>query len=290
MDGDIISSKSFYSTGPVTMIDDLAKIFEILSMDPRSHERLAVAMRNAFDFALNGANTGRYSIAQLNKTEKTLIGTFYEAEFRNNLHLPDGVKSDVAISGIDVQIKFSLTGQWMIGPENIGEICILATASDEESTYSVGIMKPLLMHLNEGSNRDGKKTIKAAAREEIKWIVKNGKLRENILLHLQNDVRDRILQIKDPSARIHKLFELVTRRVIDATCVRTVGNGLHDPIRRVRSARKLLIENQTGLILLGWDKGREAAAALGYPIDHTEYVSVPESEFAAKGVPLPAFD
>ncbi len=119
------------------------------------------------------------------------------------------------------------------------------------------------------------------------WLVKEGKLPENILYHMAPEVRDEILKPQKPTARIHRLFEIVHQKVIDATCIRTVGHGLEDPIRRVRSARERLAKRHTGLVLLGSDHGKDIAKSLGYPIERTEYVVVHKDEFTAKKIPLP---
>ncbi len=163
------------------MDKDFQTVFHFLSTNTKTSTRLAVALRNAIDFALNGARTGRYSVNKLNKTEKTLIGTFFEAEFRRQFDFPDGVKSDVAIEGVDVQIKFSLfENRWMISPENIDEVCILATADEDESKFSVGIMRISRAHLTDGENRDKKKQLAAKSRSEIQWLVMVVHLRKNL--------------------------------------------------------------------------------------------------------------
>jgi len=87
------------------------------------------ALRQSFDEVIDGPRTGRYRIEELEKTEKTYIGTKVEIILRNELTLPRGVVLDNLISGHEVDTKFSLTGDWMIPREAVGQICLLIKGS-----------------------------------------------------------------------------------------------------------------------------------------------------------------
>ena len=70
-------------------------------------------LRQSFDEVIDGPRTGRYCIEQLEKTEKTYIGTKVEIVLRNELELPRGDVLDNRIRGHEVDTKFSLSAHWM---------------------------------------------------------------------------------------------------------------------------------------------------------------------------------
>ncbi|MCS3627180.1 hypothetical protein GGP53_001021 [Salinibacter ruber] len=253
-------------------------------------ETAASAVRNAIDYTLNGSNTGRYSVEELNKTEKTLVGVLFESQMRREFGFPDGETSDIAIAGHDVEVKFSLNEfGWMFGPENFGELCLVAFASEADEVYRFGLIRPVEDYLRSGINRDKKAQLLAEDRDKIDWIIEAGDLPRNILYHMNPEKRDAIMSVEKGTPRIRKLFELHQCEIIDHTCIRTVGYDLSDPIRRVRrgsSSARSHVKKQS-LVLLGSDGSKEEAHALGYEIGKEQYVCVPEKEFHEKDVGLP---
>src|SRR5687767_8578366 len=72
-------------------------------------------VRQSLDEVVDGPRTGRWTIDQLSKTEKTYIGTKVEILIRAALGVAGGSHSDCLIDGIETDIKWSMHETWMIG-------------------------------------------------------------------------------------------------------------------------------------------------------------------------------
>ncbi len=120
---------------------DLAAVAAELRALDGDGSRMAAAIRGALDMLLDGQHTGRYRWDQLHKTEKTHAGTLVEIALARVLRLADGVTLDYTIAGADVDCKFShRLGGWMIPPEADGKLMLLVQASDEDGTWSAGLI------------------------------------------------------------------------------------------------------------------------------------------------------
>lgn len=236
---------------------ELAKLEEIhgfLTKIPDYEEKMGLVIRKSLDEVIDGARTGRVSITELEKTEQTYIGTKVEIILRADLELVKG-KLDTTICGHDVDIKWSKTyGKWMIPKECVNEACLLITADDAKSTFSVGLIIASKELLTIGKNQDLKRNIAAKDRGFITWLVDNGKLPENFLLkRVSQPIRDKIFKYKKGQPRVTALFREVQEVVIPRIAVETVAQQ-KDPMRRLRETRKIL--KKEGILLLG---GQESA-------------------------------
>jgi hypothetical protein len=83
------------------------------------------SLRRSLDEVIDCQRTGRYRVEQLEKTEKTYIGTKVEIVLRFAFELPRGGTLDNLIAGHEVDTKFSLTGQWMIPREAVDQLCLV---------------------------------------------------------------------------------------------------------------------------------------------------------------------
>ncbi len=121
---------------------DLAAVGAELRALDGDGSRMAAAIRGALDMLLDGQHTGRYRWDQLHKTEKTHAGTLVEIALARALRLADGTTLDYTIAGADVDCKFShRLGGWMIPPEADGKLMLLIQASDEDGTWSAGLLR-----------------------------------------------------------------------------------------------------------------------------------------------------
>ena len=254
---------------------------EILRLDP-SGERFAAVLRNTIDQLLNGEVTGRYDWEQLFKTEKTHGGTLVEINLQREFRFGGGrdTAMDYEILGIDVDCKYSQKfGSWMIPPEAVGHLCLVVWANDQQSRWSAGLVRIRPEILNGGSNRDHKFTIKADYRDRIVWLWRDAALPENVLLHLDEATRSRILipGERKGQARVVELFRSVHGKRIGRRVVRTAAQQ-PDYMARVREgspsrARPKL--RPEGILILGDYPAHQAiAAALGGPVpDDGEFVA-----------------
>ncbi|MFJ5263601.1 NaeI family type II restriction endonuclease [Streptomyces sp. NPDC088387] len=273
----------------------LKKVAEhIRSLDP-SGERFASVLRDTIDQLLNGEVTGRYAWQQLFKTEKTHAGTLVEINLQREFKFADGGDvgehgqhpMDYRILGIDVDCKFSQTfGGWMIPPEAIGYLCLLVWADDIKSKWSAGLFRVQQEWLNTGSNRDKKLTLKAEHRgDKVLWLWRNAELPVNVLLHLPETTRSKIL-IDGPrqgQKRVIELFRRVQNRRIGRGAVRTAAQQL-DYMARLREGknRARTVLREEGIVIAGpYGKHQEIARQIGAEVPQRgEFVSFRVAEAA----------
>jgi hypothetical protein len=86
---------------------------------------IPVLIRQALDEVIDAARSKRFTLDELEKTEKTYIGTKIEILLRNHLRLERGKVLDVSLGGVEVDIKNTIGSQWTIPLEALGHPCIL---------------------------------------------------------------------------------------------------------------------------------------------------------------------
>ena len=229
--------------------------------------RMAAAIRGALDMLLDGQHTGRYRWQQLHKTEKTHAGTLVEIALARVLRLADGVALDYTIAGADVDCKFShRMGGWMIPPEADGKLMLLVQASDEDGTWSAGLLRAAAENLRSASNRDGKRALSERGRAAVRWLHVRAPLQENALIRLPGRDVDAILALPSGQQRVNELFRRAQRMRVSRTVVATVAMQ-DDYMKRVRGgggARDQLRDE--GIVIFGDYAGDQVlAAALGLP-------------------------
>ena len=200
--------------------------------------RVGEALRKSFDEVIDGPRTGRYSVEQLAKTEKTYIGTKIEIVLRTDLELGYGKVLDHLIMGHEVDTKFSLTGDWMIPREAVNQLCLLVKSADK-GVFSMGILRASEDVLTKGSNQDRKRSISATGKQLVTWLCKDHLMPPNFLQNLDPETRARILEPKTGMQRIRELFLRATGRIIPRTVVEQVAQQ-SDPLRRARQMKKEL--------------------------------------------------
>lgn len=133
-------------------------------------EKFPSMLRNCIDDVIMTPKTGRRSYDELEKTEKTYIGTRVEIDLRNMLKLPKG-KLDTVLAGHDVDIKNTMGSNWMIPTEAFGQPCILVAADEKRSVCFLGLIVAHVDYLSAGANKDKKKTVSAEGFQNIYWLL-----------------------------------------------------------------------------------------------------------------------
>lgn len=244
----------------------LEEVTAFLSRVPDFQQRTATSLRAAFDSVLDGERTGRYDPASLGRIEKAYLGNRVAHFLWGAWGIGHGADRGMR----EVPLCFTWTFTWVLGPEKVGRVCLLMGVDESGSRWSLGVLDVASEHLNNRpSNRDGKKTLSAAGRAAIHWLVKDATLPENTLLHLDPATLSQVLApTEDASARhsqrrINNLFRLVQGRLIDRNAVSAVAMT-PDSAKRVRQARGDLLAE--GILILGpYENQRRMAAALGLP-------------------------
>lgn len=253
-----------------------AVVSSLLGLDP-SGRRFARVFRETFDQLYDGQRTGRYKWDQLFKTEKTHFGTLIEINLQREFEFNDGDLLDYSVAGIEVDCKYSFRdGGWMLPPESWGQLILVATASDETSSWSLGVVRASEAHRRTSVNRDGKTTLNPEGRAAIRWIFRHAGFSPNVLLQLPTAAIDSIYSMKKGQARLDQLFRVAQERRIHRNAIATVAQQ-QDYMKRVRanggSRSNLAIE---GYLIPGGDfeAHRSIASEFGVPIpDPGEVVS-----------------
>ena len=223
---------------------------------------LGAALRQAFDEIIDCERTGRFRVEQLEKTEKTYIGTKIEILIRNALGLPRGNVLDNLIAGHEVDTKYSLTGGWMIPNEARGEICLLIEGNDNSGTLSAGLLRMTPEVLTPGKNQDGKGSVSSVGKKNIRWLVRNSQIPRNFLLDLDDTMRAAILGPSAAKHRIQALFRNVTGKVIPRTAIQQVGRS-RDSLKRAREAKAALAPEGYEVLCATYLADREQMARYG---------------------------
>ncbi|WPO73554.1 NaeI family type II restriction endonuclease [Streptomyces sp. KN37] len=231
-------------------------VLEWFRKQPNLEDRFGYVIRQSIDEVLDGQRTGRYNIDELEKTEKTYLGTKVEIVTRTEFNLGHGARMDYLAAGHELDSKFTIGGNWTIPHEANGHICLLVKANDHRSSYQVGLLRIRDEYLNLGRNRDGKRTPSAAGRAAIEWIIPSGRIPENTLLALPESERQAIFHASagyrgsgnGGQLRTNELFRRVQERPVNRNTVLTVASQDDGP-KRVRDARKHL--RPEGILILG---------------------------------------
>ncbi|MGW0094185.1 NaeI family type II restriction endonuclease [Streptomyces sp. NPDC003328] len=272
------------STGPNEDEEVEAVKAALYAMDPDGHH-MAEVIRSTYDQLLDGRRMGRWDYTQLHKTEKTHMGTLVEINIYKDFGLAEGEVADYLIEGIEVDCKYAQrVGGWEIGPELVGYICLVITASDQKSTWKAGLVRASEENLRTTENRDKKRRLSPSGVDSISWLWGGErKLPSNQLLHMDPAKRARIMSAtgkvkgKSGQARINQLFLEIQNVIVRRVTLETVGHGLDDPLKRARSnggARDAL--RPDGILVLGHqDNDPFVARSLDLPVPNKgEFISV----------------
>ncbi|MCC7128520.1 MAG: restriction endonuclease [Microbacteriaceae bacterium] len=250
---------------------------KILELDA-SGERFAQVFRETFDQLYDGQRTGRYKWEQLFKTEKTHFGTLIEINIQREFGFSDGVVLDFEIAGEEIDCKYSFReGGWMLPPESWGRLVLVATASDSESHWSLGVVRVLEQYLRDGRNRDGKSGLNEQGRQAITWLFRHVSFPPNVLLKLSSEDVDEIFSKSSGQTRLNELFRRAEGMRIHRNAIATVAQQ-QDFMKRVRSnggSRSIL--RSEGYLILGGDylPQRELATRFALPTPLPgEFVSI----------------
>ena len=191
-------------------------------------------------------------------------GTKVEIVVRSEFEFPRGNVLDNLLRGHEVDTKFSLSGDWMIPREAIGELCLLVCADDNRGVFSAGVARMAEHVLRPGKNQDGKRSVSAAGRAHISWLVKDGPMPANFLLRLDETRREALLSPKSGKQRILALFRNVTGQVIPRSAIVHVAQLKGDPLRRAREAKETLSHEGLRVLCAAYQNERAEFVARGF--------------------------
>lgn len=215
-------------------------------------EDVGPTLRNAVDEVIDMPRTQRFSLSQIEKTEKTYIGTKVEIVLRHLFKLPKGDILDLSIGGKELDVKNTIGSSWMIPKEAINQHCLLVKINDTKGLFSVGIVYCSMDNISTGMNQDKKRSI-SSGNKAILWIGKDVEMQANFFESLSPEI---CYQLTDPFAsgaeKIRRLCRLVPNVVMNRYIVECVATQ-KDPMKRLRKnggARDQL-EKEGILVLTG---------------------------------------
>lgn len=225
--------------------------------------KFALMMRQCVDDVIMTPKTGRRSYEELEKTEKTYIGTRVEIELRAMLRLPKG-KLDTSILGHDVDIKNTMGNTWMIPTEAVDHPCILVAADEDRAVCYLGLIIARLENLTAGKNKDSKRSVSSFGFENILWLLREHPYPPNFWRLIPSEIITRVFSGKSGNARMAALFREVQEVPITRDVVEAVAQQ-KDFMRRIRSdngrgTRDILARE--GILLLSGDYDAELIGKL----------------------------
>jgi hypothetical protein len=238
-------------------------------------DRFATMLRTCVDDVIMTPKTGRRAYEELEKTEKTYIGTRVEIELRAMLRLPKG-KLDTLILGRDVDIKNTMGSNWMIPTEAVDHPCILVAADEPRALCYLGLIVARPDYLTKGQNKDAKKSLSAVGFGHILWLLRDHPYPANFWRGVAPDIVARIFAGDTGNHRMAVLFREIQEQPITRDVVEAVAQQ-QDFMRRIRSdkgrgTRDLLARE--GILVLSGHYDARLISALGLPpCDASAFIS-----------------
>jgi hypothetical protein len=254
------------------------RIQELAGPDPI--QTFGQAIRRSIDEVLDGPRTGRWGFEQLEKTEKTYVGTKLEIVVRTALELEPGPNLDLEIDGFDVDVKWGMNSGWQIPREAIDQLCLCVGGRKEVSRFQVGVIRCTEANLNSGENQDRKRTISAAGKAAMRMLVVDSPIPSNFVADMDPELRTEVMAEPSIQRRITRLFNELPYQAIPRGAVATVGRTTGDPMRRVRADAG--VEDVLGAVrVLSARQANKVVEALGHhELEPDTFMSVPLADLA----------
>ncbi|NED83719.1 hypothetical protein G3I76_26935 [Streptomyces sp. SID11233] len=267
-------------TGPDIELSSLHSA--LLRSDPDGR-LMAGALRDAFDFVLDGSLTGRFDLMDLSRAERTVIGVKVEQTIMSAFALRRGQRMDLTRDAIEFDLRFSTRlGVWAFPPENEGQICLLVHADDAKGRWGAGLLRIESGLLRSAGNRDNRRGLRPDAIHQVRWLHRDLPLPENVLLHLDPDDRSAVLAPTSAQRRVDELFRRALGRRVTTATLNTLAGP--DGSRRARESNKALAAEGI-TVLTHTPQDIELAKALRCAVPRRgEFVSV-RTQLPASAVP-----
>jgi hypothetical protein len=253
----------------------LTKIEQALVRQAGGWEKFCVdiprLLRQAIDEVIDSYRSGRFTVAELEKTEKTYLGTKIEILLRNHLKLKKGKILDLDVDGIEVDVKNTIGKNWTIPNEAHNHTCLFISTDEKKAVCTVGLMLVRPEVLNPGRNRDQKATVAVASFEHIHWLLFNAPYPENFWEKIGGAALKKLTAPRGGTDRLVLLFRNYPNQPISRTIVQALAQQ-KDYMRRLRAnggARDLL--SKEGVALLSGNYDRAIIERLGLPAIGKDY-------------------
>jgi len=230
---------------------------------------------------IDSRRSGRFTLDELEKTERTYIGTKVEILLRHFLNLDRGSLLDLTLDGIEVDVKNTIRSNWTIPLEAVGHPCILIRADERRARCWFGLLIVTELCLNKGKNRDQKRSISRDGIIKIRWMLENEPYPANFWEQITPEEKKIIISPRGGTARVAALFSTLQGRRIPRNIVEALAQQ-DDSLKRIRrngGARDLLAPR--GIAILWGGKDQALIERLGLPrCTRDEFVSFKPTEAA----------
>jgi hypothetical protein len=176
--------------------------------------------------------------------------------------LPKGRVLDLAIAGVETDIKNTMGSNWTIPMEAFGHPCLLLKESEKSATCSMGLVIARPAYLNPGQNRDSKQSFSVAGLQNVWWILKDHPYPPNFWETIPLRLRETIMEAGGGSQRVAALFREIQKRPISRLHVQAIAQQ-DDYMKRIRrngGARDILAKE--GIAILWGQADRVAIKKL----------------------------
>ena len=146
-------------------------------------------------------------------------------------------------------------------------MCLIVTATDSKSIFSIGLLRAFPKWLGK-PNRDDKHSISMEGRKAIDWICTDHPMPENFLLNLDPETRTEILSLPSGQKRVLEVFRRMIGKPISTNALDTLAVQ-RDPSKRIRDARKAL--KSEGIGVFSHKYGKKELALLDFPPLNPDY-------------------
>jgi Restriction endonuclease NaeI len=243
---------------------DAAVLFEIrdeilrrVKGQKNLEEGYPVRVLEAVEFLLDPVRTGRTSIAELDKTEKTFIGLKIEHFVRDFFDVPKDIR-DLKIGKYDVDVKHTVGSNWMIPLESsrVSGPCLLIITNEKQRTCSMGLVLARPECLTKG-NRDQKGSIRAAGKANILWLIREASWPRDRWAGIDMKRFRDLRKMKGGSKRMAQFFRENLGQPIHRSVVQALLHDQKDFIKRVRGnggSRDLLKAENIAVLSGAYDK------------------------------------
>jgi hypothetical protein len=239
-------------------------------------ELLPGLIKDAVDFVLDPVRTGRTQLAELDRVEKTFIGLKIEHYLRDLLDVPRGIRRDMQIDGVDVDIKNTVSTSWMIPPETYWgeEPCLLIATAKFDGRCWLGLMMARDAYLN-APNRDGKRSVSENGKRNIMWLVEGEPYPASSWDGIDMARFRELRKIMGGTKRAAAFFRENLNRRVHRSLIQTLLYDQRDYMKRVRGnggARDLL--NREAIVLLSGTYDGKQARKHGFDLSQDEFVAL----------------
>lgn len=238
-------------------------------------DRLRTLFRDAIDEVIDTPRTNRVHLSDLEKTEKTYLGTKFEILVRDWLGFGKGRRLDLQIGDYEVDIKTTTGGgyDWMIPREARNQLCLLISVNDETYRCHVGLVRARETYLRVRPNQDKKTSLSAAGAKNIWWLVLDYPYEGNFWASLGAETRRQLIRSGGGKKQLALFFEEFIGRPVSRRKIQVLAPQ-DDFMRRIRrngGARDIL--SPKGIAIFYTEHDRDLMLRLGLAPGYREFVS-----------------